>query len=211
MSYLSHQSDSNINYVQVFAFDQLSEHAKKNAYQHFYMNSEYLSDADNIGSIEAFLDAFGLSLASYEYDAYRFDYRYRINNEVFWGDLHYASENGQETPLSPSLDALAAIFPKRYLKNGAEFLIDEEFMLSGYYLDYALLDIVDNIFLGKQPLPNSWEELINCCVDAAFAEAVKDVEYVFSYEYFLDAVADQEYKYFEDGQLVDSTITIFSK
>ena len=65
--------------VTIYSYSELSEEAKERAYKEW--TPDYAFDSDNRRTLDAFCDAFGIEVTGYEYDAYRYEYRWSAGKE----------------------------------------------------------------------------------------------------------------------------------
>ena len=186
--------------IKVYEIDELSEEARKIAYNNWLEEDMYYDTSDIENTLTSFCDIFGVKLNDYNFDGYNYNfdfitkkqpiidemygerlYKYLMNN--FWGDIYKH---------------------KKYYKNWEKKRISNIFydrccVLTGCCYDNAILEPI-YLFL-KNPNDKNYYELMYDCLCNFFKNCVLDYKYMTSEEYFIDSVKTNEIMFFENGTM----------
>lgn len=195
---------------------ELSEQAKQKAYEQWYSKITYYNGGNEVKeTLERFCDYFDVDCYSWDFNSYDYNYKFRIENDILidnenisgirlakyvWNNYAKYITKGKYFSLwsktersmnNPSMDKLKS----RYSKVMTSM---EDCPLTGVCFDCDALDPIIKC-LAYQTLYNSYENLINECLDSLFKAARDDCEYAYSMERFEEDAINNEWEYNEDG------------
>lgn len=183
----------------VYTIDELSEKAKEKAYNAWLEHWDYGWEKENRDTLKAFEKLFPIKVLDWEYGLYR-NY---ITFEVIDDDiknlsgirlLKYLYNNYFNLLFKPKVYH----HPKNLKKQRtSKIFYDEDRWLTGYYLDYDILDPIYEFF--KNPKNISFEDLMSRCLNKWVKTCSQDYEYCLSFENFVEESHINNWLYFEDG------------
>lgn len=167
-----------------YTIDELSHKAKERAYNDWIDIWDYYQHTDNMNSIEEFCRFFDCEITHYEY-GYNCNYSFKTDYD--------------DEELS-KLDLLAKVyFNYSELLNNANYE-DDEYPMTGYYIDYILLDPIKKFLHDKHH--DTYRDLIEECFDKAFTHFVEDYEYTSSMQYFEEICDINDWYFTENGKII---------
>lgn len=154
--------------ITIYDFNELSQAAKEKAHIE-HLSGPYFDYAwlnESLESVKAFCDLFDVKMTNYSLDTYGFSY---IDTDV-------DNDNFRGFKLSDC-------FPNDHC-------------LTGYYLDYGLLSVFNEVFKETGNANGAFDSAI----EQAVKEIVSDMEYQESIEYFAENAAANEWQFLESGE-----------
>jgi hypothetical protein len=190
--------------ITIFDIEELSEESQEKAYTDWLQNFEYFHNEDNEASLKAFADVFPIKVK---------DYSYGYCNSFINFELIYDTIQGNDIREFKGLRLLKHIvnnywndlfegkkyYGKEYKKFRQSRIHFEQKMLTGFYLDYDLMQpIID--FLKNPSEHTDIEDIMNDCLQAWLSACNSDYEACQSMEYFKDTSEANGWQYYESGR-----------
>lgn len=196
--------------------EELSERAKQKAYEQWVSNVAYYNWGDEVKeTLENFCNYFDVNCYSWDFSSYDYNYKFRIENDTLvdyenisgirlatyiWNNFAKYISKGQyfslwskteKSEMNPNMGKLKS----RYSKVMTSMT---ECPLTGVCFDCDVLDPIIKC-LTYQTLYDSYEDLVDECLDSLLKAAKADCEYSYSMECFEEDAANNEWEYNEDG------------
>jgi hypothetical protein len=198
--------------IKIYKFNELSDEAKEKAIEDYRNQDHYFFGSDNEASLKAFENIFPIKIRDWSYGGNRGDgikytlkcddtiaglsgqrlatYIWNNYREIYKGK-YYSSKmipTGRDTP--PMYN-----YKFRYSK----CTLETGYNLTGYCADSYLLDTIFD-FMNK-PTDRTFEELMNDCLNEWISQCTKDIEYNNSEECIENNFEDNEYEFYETGEM----------
>lgn len=189
-----------INYYTIEELKQVSPAGYENAYKNYY-NREcefgYAWADSAIDSVKKFLDLFDCELDDFVMGSvYRNDYRYTDNYIYLWND-----EEECEDVLE--IDEIEGEKLKEYLQTEHSCTLKkwDECPLTGYCLDFTLLEPLHEYMTGEKYQDYTLKDLIDLSMSNALNEVDADYEYQLGYDAFEENCDMNDYYFDINGNL----------
>lgn len=179
----------------VYTVDELSSHAFANAYSNYLSRIDYTWSSDWKNTLDAFCSRFCVKLTDYEISTY---YKYSFSFETYTGSNVAQCHGIRLNKFLNNNDRYWYSYGKKFV--GIEFLA-EQCGLTGYCGDYQVLKPIVEAKQYKR-IFNSYEELIEACIDNLFKGWLEDMEYEESEECFKEMCEANDWEFDEDGDAV---------
>lgn len=173
--------------TEVFKYEELSDRAKEAARNWYRSCGDcYHWGDDNLSSLEAFADWFGLNIRDYSLGGS--DNR---DNHVKW-ELKY-DDNWQD---------IKNVRLWKYLMNNPHMMPDlsGNCPFTGYCMDESLLDPIRTFMQRPESRTDvTWKDLLERCIDSFVKAYRDDVDYTYSDEAVEESIIANEYEFTESG------------
>lgn len=183
----------------VYTIDELSEEAKEKAYNAWLEHWDYAWEIENENTLKAFEELFPIKVLDWEYGLYRNYITFEVTDDDIKNLsgirlLKYLYNNYFNLLFKPKVYQ----HPKNPKKQRiSKIFYEENRELTGYYLDYDILDPIYEFF--KNPKNISFEDLMSRCLNTWVKTCSQDYEYCLSFENFVEESHINNWLYFEDG------------
>lgn len=199
-----------------YSLDELSEKAQARAFSKWLAHTEYFNTGEIEATLNEFCRLFDVKCNYWEFDAYSHSFRFKILNDAFddenmngirlakyiWNNyakyimqgkyfsLWSKTEKSENNPLMGKLKS----------RRSKVLLSMDDCPLTGVCFDCDVLSGVVKCLTYKK-LYDSYEEIIDECLESLFKTAEQDCEYQISEEYFREEAAANDYEYDENGNV----------
>ena len=184
--------------IRVYKVSELSDDAKKEAFQTFCSTMDYYPHSDNKKTLEAFEGIFPIIV-------HRRNYGFEFTGE---GDIEKLSNIRLLAHLQTKYhDSLfAGKYYSNYSKNSgrhvsrkSNVIKDTNCVLTGYYIDCDILQPIYDFI--KKPDNRNFSNLMTDCISAWLLAVHRDMEDYYDMEHFLDMSEANDWDYTEDGKI----------
>lgn len=199
-----------------YSLNELSEMAQRNAYSKWRGHSEYLHAGEVKDTLNKFCRLFDVECTRWEFDVYSHWFRFKVLNDTLcednmsgirlakyiWNNYAQYILTGKyfslwsKTEISENNSRLGKLKSRR----SKVLLSMDECPLTGVCFDCDVLTGIIKCLTYKK-LYNSYEEVIEECLESLFDSAESDCEYQMSEEFFRSEAEANDYEYDKDGNV----------
>ena len=174
--------------LELFDYFDLSDDAKKSAYNEWRKTADYQNRDKIVGSFQAFCRIFPVQMV----DSYLIKDKYPYVQWKFTDDDELRSLSGTRLWWY-----LAKEYGKILYKNETRDICP----LTGYYADYIILNPIYEFLEDNTKFSGDYELLLDACVDAWSLLCNQDLEQFYSMESFLNQCEINNYKFLANGRM----------
>lgn len=203
--------------INIFTFDELTEEAKEKAIEKFRSNDDYFWDDDNRKVLDEFEKNFPVNIGTWEYGYHKY---INFTMESFENDEQVLEFTGQRLATWLWNNYKDVLYKGKYYSKGNYTYVNpenvndykyeykqrysrvllEENCLTGYCVGYDILKPLHD-FIKKPNNSDTFESLLNDCLESWLDSCHKDYEYSQSDEAITETIEANEYYFDEEGEL----------
>ena len=196
--------------VKVFGIEELNEKAKNYAYHKWLESGIYPWSTENRNTLDEFVSIFPIKVIDWEYGDGN-----PHAKVIFTGDenienltgirLYTYLCNNYDHYLSKGKTYYKFTSDGKCIKHTSKLLMDYEYVLTGYFVDEAILAPIRHFFLVPSNTM-TFKQLMVDCINNWLYCCDEDYQCCTSMEYFMDESAANGWEYMEDGNLYSDSV-----
>lgn len=188
----------------IYKVDELSDWAKEQAYNKWLGSDPYSFGYDNERTLEKFESVFPVRVIGWQYGDYNSFINFNFTGDGEWEEmtgvrlLKHLYSNYEEDLFRPKY--YSSWKSGRLVQRHSKIIKTTSCVLTGYYMDDIILEPIYKFLKSPDPSTNFYD-LMKECLESWISGCNKDVDSTTSMEYFLENSRDNDYEYYEDGEL----------
>jgi hypothetical protein len=194
--------------MKVYSVEELSERALERAYYDWCSDSDYPWGEENRKTLLEFEKIFPVEVTDWQYGGcYKYvRFSMTCDDEVadlegfrlakyIWNNYRHIIYNGKYYSKGKCVDG-----KYQYVSRRSKINLERECSLTGYYLDYDILEPVYDFI--DSPRPNvTFRDLMEECLESWLSTCEDDYNNYYSIDNFIEIANANNYEFYEDGSM----------